>query len=93
MTERPKNLLRAFAHSVGCACARVTGHALHLTTRVRKRTLHWIDFSRALTGDDAYERYLAHWHTHHNGEGMPLDRKAFFKAEQERKWNGVRRCC
>ena len=48
---------------------------------------------RALSGDDAYERYLAHWRAHHLGEGAPLDRKAFFRAEQERKWNGIKRCC
>jgi uncharacterized short protein YbdD (DUF466 family) len=46
---------------------------------------------RSLTGDDAYERYLAHWRAHH--AGAPLERKAFFKAEQARKWDGVRRCC
>lgn len=49
---------------------------------------------RRVSGDDAYERYLAHWHEHHGHEGgEPLDRKGFFKAEQARKWNGVRRCC
>jgi uncharacterized short protein YbdD (DUF466 family) len=48
---------------------------------------------RALSGDDAYERYLAHWRAHHAGEGAPLDRRTFFKTEQERKWNGIRRCC
>lgn len=49
---------------------------------------------RRLSGDDAYERYLAHWRAHHaNDGGEPLSRQAFFKAEQERKWNGVRRCC
>jgi uncharacterized short protein YbdD (DUF466 family) len=48
---------------------------------------------RAASGDDAYERYLAHWRAHHAGEGEPPDRKAFFRAEQERKWNGIKRCC
>ena len=48
---------------------------------------------RAVSGDDAYERYLAHWRAQHTDEGAPLDRKAFFKAEQERKWNGIKRCC
>jgi uncharacterized short protein YbdD (DUF466 family) len=48
---------------------------------------------RTLSGDDAYERYLAHWRAHHAGESGPLDRKAFFRAEQERKWNGIKRCC
>lgn len=51
-------------------------------------------FLRRASGDDAYERYLAHWRIHHvAGGGEPLSRRAFFKAEQERKWNGVRRCC
>lgn len=50
-------------------------------------------FLRRLTNDDAYERYLEHWGQHHVEEVAPLSRKAFFKQEQERKWNGVRRCC
>jgi len=50
--------------------------------------------ARAASGDDAYERYVAHWRARHAaGGGRPLDRKAFYQAEQERKWNGVRRCC
>jgi uncharacterized short protein YbdD (DUF466 family) len=49
---------------------------------------------RAATGDDAYERYVAHWRDHHRGDASaPLDRRAFFSEEQRRKWNGVRRCC
>lgn len=52
------------------------------------------NIARRLSGDDAYERYLAHWREHHAHDGgQPLSRQAFFKAEQERKWNGVRRCC
>jgi len=47
---------------------------------------------RQLSGDDAYERYLRHQALSHPGE-VPLDRKSFFKREQERKWNGVKRCC
>ena len=55
---------------------------------------------RELAGDDAYERYLAHWQAHHANDGAPLAREdaplgraAFFRAEQSRKWDGVRRCC
>jgi uncharacterized short protein YbdD (DUF466 family) len=49
---------------------------------------------RSLNGDAAYECYLAHWHTHdHAPEEQPLDRKAFFAAETQRKWSGVKRCC
>ncbi|MES2625633.1 MAG: YbdD/YjiX family protein [Pseudomonadota bacterium] len=47
---------------------------------------------RRLTGDDAYERYLAHHNIHHDAE-PPLDRATFFRSEQKRKWEGVRRCC
>jgi uncharacterized short protein YbdD (DUF466 family) len=49
---------------------------------------------RELSGDDAYERYLAHWRSHHDdGHAAPLDRAAFYREEQRRKWEGVRRCC
>ncbi len=47
---------------------------------------------RQLSGDDAYERYLRHQARAHPGEEL-LDRKSFFQREQERKWNGVKRCC
>ena len=53
-----------------------------------------VAFIRQLSGDDAYERYLHHWHTHHASDtSAPQSREAFFKAELERKWNGVKRCC
>ena len=48
---------------------------------------------RTISGDDAYERYLLHWLRHHGKDRAPLERKAFFKQEQERKWHGVKRCC
>jgi uncharacterized short protein YbdD (DUF466 family) len=49
---------------------------------------------RELTGDDAYERYLAHWQREHAvDDAAPLDRAAFCREEQRRKWDGVRRCC
>jgi uncharacterized short protein YbdD (DUF466 family) len=49
---------------------------------------------REVSGDDAYERYLAHWSERHAASGgAPLDRAAFFAEEQRRKWSGVSRCC
>jgi uncharacterized short protein YbdD (DUF466 family) len=52
------------------------------------------NFWRKLNGDSAYELYLLHWSQHHNQhDAQPLDRKAFFAAETQRKWNGVKRCC
>lgn len=47
---------------------------------------------RRLSGDDAYERYLAH-HAEHHPEKPPLSREEFFKQWQDSKWKGVKRCC
>jgi uncharacterized short protein YbdD (DUF466 family) len=48
---------------------------------------------RNLSGDDAYERYLAHL-KHHHPEAQPLSRRSFFRSEQQRRWNGgPNRCC
>jgi uncharacterized short protein YbdD (DUF466 family) len=47
---------------------------------------------RAVTGDDAYERYLAHRRERHAGE-PPLDRGAFYRAELDRRWSRPSRCC
>lgn len=51
----------------------------------------WQGLWQYFNGDAAYERYLRHWQCHHVGQ--PLSRKAFFAAETQRKWNGVKRCC
>lgn len=60
---------------------------------MRWLTALWQGIRRA-SGDDAYERYLIHWtQTHAQEGGEPLDRKTYFKQEQKRKWEGVRRCC
>ena len=58
--------------------------------RARLRTL-WCTL-RALSGDDAYERYRAHQRTCH-AEEAPLSRRAFYEESQRRKWSGVSRCC
>jgi uncharacterized short protein YbdD (DUF466 family) len=47
---------------------------------------------RAVSGDDAYERYLAHQRRDHPG-AAPLDRRAFYTEALQRKWSGVSRCC
>jgi uncharacterized short protein YbdD (DUF466 family) len=49
-------------------------------------------FLREVSGDDAYERYLAHHARAHPGE-TPLSRKELYRREQDRKWSGPRRCC
>jgi uncharacterized short protein YbdD (DUF466 family) len=47
---------------------------------------------RRVSGDDAFERYLAHHRARHTG--APLSRAEFYRAELARKWSGgPRRCC
>ncbi|RJQ48400.1 MAG: DUF466 domain-containing protein [Gammaproteobacteria bacterium] len=58
----------------------------------KRKLVVLINAIRHLSGDDAYERYLAHHAQTHHDE-IPLNRREFFKQEQERKWSGVRRCC
>lgn len=49
---------------------------------------------RTLSGDDAYERYLEHFETHHAKDGqLPLSRVAFYQRWQDEKWKGIKRCC
>ena len=47
---------------------------------------------RQLSGDDAYERYLAH-HAACHAEASPLSRKDFFLRQQQQQWTGIKRCC
>jgi uncharacterized short protein YbdD (DUF466 family) len=49
-------------------------------------------YMRAVSGDDAYERYLAHHALEHAGEQV-MTRKTFFTDRQRQKWTGVSRCC
>ena len=50
------------------------------------------DRLRALLGDDAYDRYVAHRHKRHPGEAV-LDRRQFYVAELDRRWAQINRCC
>ena len=59
-------------------------------TELLQRCWHTL---RRLSGDDAYERYLAHRRAQHASDAPPLSRAEFFRAEQQRKWSGVNRCC
>ena len=58
-----------------------------------KRKLHelWCSI-RQLSGDDAYERYLAH-HTACHADAPRLSRKDFFLRQEQQKWGGIKRCC
>jgi uncharacterized short protein YbdD (DUF466 family) len=47
---------------------------------------------RTATGDDAYERYLAHQRLRHPREPL-MSRREFSAEATGRKWGGVNRCC
>jgi uncharacterized short protein YbdD (DUF466 family) len=49
-------------------------------------------FLRALSGDDAYERYLEHHRAHH-AAAQALTAREFYAQELQRKWSGINRCC
>ena len=61
------------------------------TAVVRWLTAAW-RYLREVSGDDAYERYLAHHAAAHAGE-VPMTRKEHFAERQRQKWTGVTRCC
>jgi len=47
---------------------------------------------RAVSGDDAYERYLVH-HAAEHPDSAPLGRREFFSWRQATAWAKVKRCC
>jgi uncharacterized short protein YbdD (DUF466 family) len=47
---------------------------------------------RGVTGDDAYEKYLAHYERT-RPDHPALSAEDFFKAQLDQKWNCVSGCC
>ena len=47
---------------------------------------------RGVTGDDAYEKYLAH-HAVTHPDQEPVSASEFFQAQLDQKWNCVSGCC
>ena len=47
---------------------------------------------RGVTGDDAYDKYLAH-HQRTHPDAEPLTGAEFFRAQLEQKFNCVSGCC
>jgi uncharacterized short protein YbdD (DUF466 family) len=80
----------------GAAVAAKGAEASAIAARSRPAALRWLaagwTYLRAVSGDDAYERYLAHHAVEHAGQ-PPMSRKAYFSERQRRKWTGVTRCC
>jgi uncharacterized short protein YbdD (DUF466 family) len=49
-------------------------------------------YLRQVSGDDAYERYLAHQRATHPDD-PPLTREQYFRKCQDEKWSKISRCC
>jgi len=47
---------------------------------------------RQLSGDDGYERYLAH-HAAAHPDTPALPRREWFAYQQRQKWSVIKRCC
>jgi len=65
--------------------------AVGLATVGRWLTAGW-RYLREVSGDDAYERYLAH-HAAKHANTKPMTPKEYFAERQRQKWSGVTRCC
>ena len=74
-----------------CARGSLGGAERRLAAAIRLPGAVW-RYLREVSGDDAYERYLAHHASRHAGE-TPMTPKEYFAERQRQKWSGVTRCC
>jgi len=63
-----------------------------LVTGIRHGLRQAWRFLRQASGDDAYDRYLAHMKRAHPDKPV-MSRGAYFRARQDQRWNGISRCC
>ena len=54
-----------------------------------RRIWAWL---RQASGEDAYERHLAHRHAG-DPHGKRMSRRQYFRQRQHEKWSGISRCC
>jgi uncharacterized short protein YbdD (DUF466 family) len=52
----------------------------------------WQWLQRECSVEGHYHRYVAHQQRHHPDRAV-LSRAEFYRDEQRRKWQGIRRCC
>ncbi len=63
-----------------------------MIAKLKERVIRLWRGIRTATGDDAYDRYLAHHSLEHAG-ATPLTRRAYYDEYQRQKWSGINRCC
>lgn len=59
---------------------------------VRQFLSSGLSLLRGVTGDDAYEKYLAHMQATEPGT-TPMNARDFFRAQMEQKWSCINGCC
>jgi uncharacterized short protein YbdD (DUF466 family) len=59
---------------------------------VRQFLSSGLSLLRGVTGDDAYEKYLAHMQGTEPSQ-TPMTEKEFFRAQMEQKWSCISGCC
>jgi uncharacterized short protein YbdD (DUF466 family) len=62
------------------------------TGSVRQFLSSGLSLLRGVTGDDAYEKYLAHMRSNEPAQ-TPMGEKEFFRAQMEQKWSCPNGCC
>jgi uncharacterized short protein YbdD (DUF466 family) len=59
---------------------------------VRQFLSSGLSLLRGVTGDDAYEKYVAHMRTR-EPDTEPMSAREFYKTQMEQKWNCISGCC
>jgi uncharacterized short protein YbdD (DUF466 family) len=59
---------------------------------VRQFLSSGLSLLRGVTGDDAYEKYLAHMQRTAPQE-QPMNARDFYRAQLEQKWSCINGCC
>lgn len=59
---------------------------------VRQFLSSGLSLLRGVTGDDAYEKYMAHMRLA-QPQQPPMTEKEFFRAQMEQKWSCISGCC
>ncbi len=60
--------------------------------RVRQFLSSGLTLLRGVTGDDAYDKYIAHMRASAPDEA-PMNARDFFRAQLENKWSCINGCC
>jgi uncharacterized short protein YbdD (DUF466 family) len=59
---------------------------------VRQFLSSGLSLLRGVTGDDAYDKYLAHMRANVPSD-TPMSAREFFRAQLENKWSCISGCC